>query len=66
MLQKFKEMETFVQSKNVTLHDEGENSQQLMDLKLLDEATNVQYIIKVPKKTYNRAYNGMYNFIIIL
>lgn len=57
-------METFVQSKNISLHDKENNSQQLIDLKLFDEATNVQYIIKVQKEVYNRAHNGITIIII--
>ncbi|XP_026826318.1 uncharacterized protein LOC105287898 isoform X2 [Ooceraea biroi] len=52
-------METFVQCKNISLHDEEDNNQQLIDLKLLDEATNVQYNIKVQKEMYTRAHNDM-------
>lgn len=59
VLQKFKKMKRSVQSKNIFLHDDWNNNQQLTDLKLLDEATNIQYVIKVDKEVYNRAHNGI-------
>lgn len=43
-------METLVQAENM--------NQQLIELKLLDEATNIQYTLKVKKEVYNRAKNG--------
>lgn len=36
-----------------------EKDNQLVDLKLIDEVTNVQYIIKVEEEVYNRAHNGI-------
>lgn len=35
------------------------DSQQLIDLKLIDEITNVQYVIKVEKEVYNRTHNDI-------
>jgi len=49
-------MET-LQSKNIC--HKPNNNQELINLKLLDEATNVQYILKVQKEVYNRAHNGI-------
>lgn len=62
-------MEKSVQSKirSVSLHERNKN--QLMDLTLLDEVTNIQYVLKVEKEVYNRAYNGtsyIYSIIHIL
>jgi len=51
-------MERFVQSKNISLHDKLDNSQ-LIDLRLIDETTNIEYILKVEKEVYNRAHNGI-------
>jgi len=47
-----------VQSKNISLCDKLDNSQ-LIDLRLIDEITNIKYILKVEKEEYNRAHNGI-------
>ena len=64
-------MENFVQEICITNIPpyKSNNSQHLMDLTLLDEATNIQYILKVDKEAYNRAHNGiilLYTHIYIL
>lgn len=35
------------------------DSKKLVDLKLIDEVTNMQYVIQVEKEVYNRAHNGI-------
>ena len=53
-------MDKSAQSSNMS-HDMC-NKQQLMILKLIDEITNKEYVIKVQKEVYNRAQNGMFLF----
>lgn len=45
-------------SKTLSISQHEQNNNQLIDLILLDEVTNIQYVLKVEKKVYNRAHNG--------
>lgn len=57
-------METFVQQFKNIPHDKLDN--QLIDLKLIDGTTNVEYVLKVQKEVYNRATNGKMAIINII
>ncbi|XP_020297405.1 uncharacterized protein LOC109861958 isoform X2 [Pseudomyrmex gracilis] len=55
---KCKKMKRSVQLKTTFLHEKVDNSQ-LIDLNLIDESTNVEYILKIQKEVYNRAHNDV-------
>ncbi|XP_067203966.1 uncharacterized protein [Linepithema humile] len=46
-------------SKTLSISQHEQNNNQLIDLILLDEVTNIQYVLKVEKKVYNRAHNDI-------
>ncbi|XP_067203969.1 uncharacterized protein [Linepithema humile] len=48
-------------SKTLSISQHEQNNNQLIDLILLDEVTNIQYVLKVEKKVYNRAHNDTLN-----
>lgn len=51
-----------MQSRN-TLFAKCSNNQHLLKLQLLDEVTNIEYMIEVEKEDYHRAYKGIISIL---
>lgn len=49
----------WIKQSSISLCEKNNNKQQLINLKLVEETTNVEYNLKVNKDVYNRAHNGM-------
>lgn len=49
----------WIKQSSISLCEKNNNNQQLINLKLVEETTNVEYNLKVNKDVYNRAHNGM-------
>ncbi|KAM0734147.1 hypothetical protein ACS0PU_012512 [Formica fusca] len=49
----------WIKQSSISLCEKNNNNQQLINLKLVEETTNVEYNLKINKDVYNRAHNDM-------